>query len=347
VQDVYRHLSAVGVGHVVHYVDVEVLGILQGRCHLALFQRNGSAAGGAAEGFDLDLAWWAAYVVGLAQEVDISWLSAGRPFELHDEVRRYPFGLDVGHIGLPRMKTQPSCPASRSNGVRQPASTLATGSPVRRASVWKSLINRGDPPGSPGRDGCARDRSCPLVTAPGMGYWHADGTFDLAPSVRPGYCLGCVGGSRYASGVIIHCASCNTVVGPVDDCCERCGARDIMVGMVTPSGVRVSAPREAPRIRIQGRRLPGSSRVQYEATVGGPIKMPRRDRSPAAPHLKLYSDLLWNHDRQRLERREMLVDSENDYYQQEWFDLATGERTWEKGGSLSDPNNHGRSARRQ
>jgi hypothetical protein len=33
----------------------------------------------------------------------------------------------------------------------------------------------------------------------------------------------------------------------------------------------------------------------------------------------MYSEIKWSHDRQQMERREMLVDSENDYYRQEWF----------------------------
>jgi hypothetical protein len=42
----------------------------------------------------------------------------------------------------------------------------------------------------------------------------------------------------------------------------------------------------------------------------------------------------------------MYVDSENDYYRQEWFSLVTGEPTYFKQGKLSDPEMHGKSARR-
>ena len=66
-----------------------------------------------------------------------------------------------------------------------------------------------------------------------------------------------------------------------------------------------------------------------------------------APHIKMYSDLMWNHDRQRRERREMYTDSANDYYKQEWFSIETGETTWAKEGKLSDPDVHGQSARRR
>ena len=40
----------------------------------------------------------------------------------------------------------------------------------------------------------------------------------------------------------------------------------------------------------------------------------------------------------------MRVDSEREYYRQEWFDLHTGETTWgPKEGKLSDPDMHGES----
>jgi hypothetical protein len=49
-----------------------------------------------------------------------------------------------------------------------------------------------------------------------------------------------------------------------------------------------------------------------------------------------------------MERREIYVDSENDYYRQEWFSLETGETTWgPKEGKLSDHDMHGQSARRR
>ena len=53
--------------------------------------------------------------------------------------------------------------------------------PERRLGppAWKAVIFLGGTPGSPGRTCRARDRSCPLLTARDMGYWHADGMFDL------------------------------------------------------------------------------------------------------------------------------------------------------------------------
>jgi hypothetical protein len=53
-----------------------------------------------------------------------------------------------------------------------------------------------------------------------------------------------------------------------------------MVGMYTPSGVRVSGRREAPRMRIQGRRK-DDGHMRYEATVGtGQVKIPVSDYRP-------------------------------------------------------------------
>jgi hypothetical protein len=63
--------------------------------------------------------------------------------------------------------------------------------------------------------------------------------------------------------------------------------------------------------------------------------------------MKVYNDIRWNHDRQRRERFHMVVDSEKDYYLQEWSDLTTSEIVWSKEGQLSDPDIHGQSARRR
>src|SRR5512132_3617223 len=57
---------------------------------------------------------------------------------------------------------------------------------------------------------------------------------------------------------------------------------------------------------------------------GGPPPAAAR-RAPVAPHIQMYNDIRWNHDRQRMERRVMHIDSDNNYYRQEWFDLETGE----------------------
>jgi hypothetical protein len=44
------------------------------------------------------------------------------------------------------------------------------------------------------------------------------------------------------------------------------------------------------------------------------------------PHIYVFNDMRWSHDRQRMERRVMHVDRERDYYKQEWFDLEPGPR---------------------
>jgi hypothetical protein len=51
------------------------------------------------------------------------------------------------------------------------------------------------------------------------------------------------------------------------------------------------------------------------------------------------------HDRDRDERRRLVVDRDQSYYLQEWTDLDTGEVTWRKEGALDDPMMHGDSAR--
>jgi hypothetical protein len=144
--------------------------------------------------------------------------------------------------------------------------------------------------------------------------------------------------------VFVHCAHCQTEFAPGDDRCPTCQSDDIMIGMKTPSGTRVSGPRDAPRMRLQGRHK-DDGHTEYIFSIGAPP--PRTaGRAPVAPHIKMYNDIRWNHDRQRMERRAMYVDSDNDYYKQEWFSLETGEPTYVKEGRLSDLDVHGKSARR-
>jgi hypothetical protein len=127
---------------------------------------------------------------------------------------------------------------------------------------------------------------------------------------------------------------------------RSCGSADIMVGMYTPSGMKVSAQRDAKRMRVQARHS-NDGKTEYIFSVGGPRPdAVGRGRAPVAPHIRMYNDVVWSHDRNQMERREMLVDSENDYYRQEWFSLEAGERTYFKEGRLSDPDMHGKSARR-
>lgn len=120
-----------------------------------------------------------------------------------------------------------------------------------------------------------------------------------------------------------------------------------MVGMYTPSGMRVSAHRDAAkRMRLQARHTE-DGKTQYEFSVGGGRPPGAgRVRPPFAPHIRMYNDVVWSHDRQQMERRLIHIDSERDYYRQEWFSLETGERTYVKEGKLSDPEMHGKSARR-
>ena len=143
--------------------------------------------------------------------------------------------------------------------------------------------------------------------------------------------------------VLIHCAICQTTLTPGRDTCPACGSDDVMVGMYTPSGIKLSAQQGDARMRLQARKH--EDRTRYEFAIGSPA-VPLSRPPGVAPHLRMYSEIKWSHDRQQMERREMLVDSENDYYKQEWFDLKTGERTYFKEGQLSDPDMHGKSARR-
>jgi hypothetical protein len=107
-----------------------------------------------------------------------------------------------------------------------------------------------------------------------------------------------------------------------------------MVGVETES---------SPRVRYTARVAIGDSVGLTDA-----VRVQARHGEPglSSPHVKTYVDVLWNHDRERVERRPMHIDSENDYKKQEWFSLETGERVWGKEGRLSDPDMHGEFARR-
>jgi hypothetical protein len=113
-----------------------------------------------------------------------------------------------------------------------------------------------------------------------------------------------------------------------------------------PGGGQVLARRDSGRFRVQGRRK-DDGKMQYVASIGSPTIPDSSVRLKRAPVLKLYSDVVWSHDRQRMERREMYVDDENDYYKQTWYSLETGEVAFHKEGKLSDPDMHGESARRR
>lgn len=62
---------------VVYDVDIVIVRVLPGCLHLPIFERDGRASGRSPECLDLDLAWWAGYVVRQATKVDIFGLPPG------------------------------------------------------------------------------------------------------------------------------------------------------------------------------------------------------------------------------------------------------------------------------
>jgi hypothetical protein len=152
--------------------------------------------------------------------------------------------------------------------------------------------------------------------------------------------------------VIVHCAECQAAVLPGRQDCPRCGSADILVGVELASGMRVSFQRDSPRLRGQVRNHGGGT---YSVTVGDGLGLTDAVREQlrhgppgrVKPHVRVYNDIRWNHDRQRMERRLMHTDSERHLYVQEWYRLETGELAWRKDGQLSDPDVHGQSARRR
>jgi hypothetical protein len=149
----------------------------------------------------------------------------------------------------------------------------------------------------------------------------------------------------------VYCAQCRTAFPPAVERCTRCGSDDILIATTLPSGTQVSVPRDAPRMRVQARHGQ-NQRTQYTVTIDtGPGLTHLRTAShlgtaKVAAHVEFQNDIRWNGARQRMERRVMHIDKERDYYKQEWFSLETGKSTYMKEGKLSDPDMHGKSARR-
>jgi hypothetical protein len=111
--------------------------------------------------------------------------------------------------------------------------------------------------------------------------------------------------------VFVHCSECQTEFPPGHDRCPTCGSNNVMVGMYTPSGMSVSAHRgNANRMRLQARHT-DDGKTQYEFSVGSPRPRSAGSVRPnIAPHIRMYNDVVWSHDRQRMERRLIHVDSE-------------------------------------
>jgi hypothetical protein len=118
--------------------------------------------------------------------------------------------------------------------------------------------------------------------------------------------------------MFVHCSQCQTEFAPDHDSCPACGSNNVMVGMYTPSGMRVSAHRDAAkRMRLQARHTE-DGKTQYEFSVGGSRPSGAgRVRPTIAPHIRMYNDVAWSHDRHQMERRLIHVDTDNDYYKQE------------------------------
>ena len=116
----------------------------------------------------------------------------------------------------------------------------------------------------------------------------------------------------------IQCSSCGVDLAADDAACAQCGSGDRSITVTDSAKVYVGF------------------RGQARHGQPGDIK----------PHSVQSSEIKWNHDRQRNECRNMVVDRENDYYLQEWHDLDTDEVTFHKEGKLSHDEKHGKSARR-
>jgi hypothetical protein len=149
--------------------------------------------------------------------------------------------------------------------------------------------------------------------------------------------------------MIVYCHPCKANLTLADSRCPKCGSHNVMIGVLTPDGKPMAAvSRDWARMIVQGRRATGSDETNYSVTAAkSAITNHAGRRARIAPHVRVYNDVKWSYDRHHLERREMYIDSEQDYYRQTWYSLETGEITWgPKEGKLTDPDMHGKSARR-
>jgi phage FluMu protein Com len=117
--------------------------------------------------------------------------------------------------------------------------------------------------------------------------------------------------------VSIACADCGLVMEDASGSCPECGSRN--------------------------RHILTAEQITLVTTSA---RARKRDAPQARPHEEVRDEIRWSGDRNRLERRIMVINRRDDRYSQEWSDLQTGEVTYSKSGRLGDPDMHGQSARR-
>jgi hypothetical protein len=119
--------------------------------------------------------------------------------------------------------------------------------------------------------------------------------------------------------VVVHCAVCLTELAPGLDACPRCGSGDIMVGVHTPEGIRISAAR------------------------GGGVTVTGKDHDTVRGRfLRQHLKLEYSSGRQRMEYVERIFDHVNRTYREVYYHPETGEVVFEKQGPIEDQSIHGR-----
>jgi hypothetical protein len=116
----------------------------------------------------------------------------------------------------------------------------------------------------------------------------------------------------------VSCSHCGTTFESGEQRCPSCGSGDRSVDITDAAGC--------------------ADTLSTKARHGEPRQV--------RPFLLIDEDIVWNHDRQRMERRRMVHDRDRNYKSQVWTSLETGETTWHKEGELTDPKMQGKSARR-
>jgi hypothetical protein len=124
--------------------------------------------------------------------------------------------------------------------------------------------------------------------------------------------------------LVIHCAVCQTVFPPGLARCPACKSDDIMIGVETPGGTRVSAARGG-TVRLRGWGEPA-----YKD--GGQF-------------LRHHVKLEWSPQRKRYEYVERIFNKLEGTYTERYHDPDTGEIVFQKHGPITDQSLHGRRAK--
>ncbi len=124
--------------------------------------------------------------------------------------------------------------------------------------------------------------------------------------------------------MFVHCAQCQTEFQPGYNHCPACQSDEIMIGIETPGGTRVSAARGG-TLRLSGRGHP--------------------DYKQGGQFLRHHVKMEWSPQRQQIEYVERIFNKVEGTYIARYYDPQTGQITFQKEGPITEQSLHGRRAR--